>query len=220
MCTTITKPLTEADRARLLELLPKTAPWYRGNELKLVAYGCAALIVIPIFALMISDVGWRPRSIVLGGTVALIFGIKIFRLVLQPLTAFKRRGAVIQSLREKVHGAETAQVQRVVATEVVEILSPEGNFYLFSTGENECVWVQPEKPCETWPNRSFEMVKVQGLDREFGPFCDGDLLKPKKRIRFSTYFEHFDFGQLPEDGVIAQSAEAFLQAARTRAIRP
>jgi hypothetical protein len=54
----------------------------------------------------------------------------------------------------------------------------------------------------------------RGLDREFGPLCDGALLKPKKRVRFSTYFEHFEFDQLPDDGVIAQSAEAFLQAPR------
>jgi hypothetical protein len=33
------------------------------------------------------------------------------------------------------------------------------------------------------------------------------LLKAKKRVRFSTYFEHFDFDRLPEGGVIAQSVE-------------
>jgi hypothetical protein len=214
MCRTETKPLTEEDRARLLESLPKTPPWYRGNGLHLVAYGCAALIVLPIVALMISDVGWQPRSIVLGVVVAFIVGIAVYRLVLKPMAAFRRKDAVVQALREKVRTAETAQVQRVVASEVVEIESPEGNFYLFSTDENECVWVQPEQACQDWPNSSFEMVKMPGLDREFRPFCDGALLKPKKRVRFSTYFEHFDFDQLPEDGVIAQSAEAFLQAAR------
>lgn len=208
-------PLTDADRVRLLDWLPKSPPWYRGHELDLVAYGFASLILIPIFCVAIYDVGWQPRSLILGVGVVFFIGYWVSQQVLKPCRAFKRKDSAMRALRESLRTAECAQVQRVVASEVVEILAPEGNFYLFSTGESECVWVQPEKLCKDWPNSSFAMIKVPGIDREFGPFCDGARLAPKKRVRFDTYFEEFDFDLLPEDGVIAQSASAFLQAART-----
>ena len=114
--------------------------------------------------------------------------------------------------------ATTVRVQRVASARVVQITGDESTVCLFDVGENLTYWIDPYfmlpgRPPKEWPNSRFEVVRIPGWEEELGPFCDGERLRPLEvtESRDCCFQEVFE---VPKDGLIRQSLDAFLRTAR------
>ena len=211
MLTEFERPMTDAERARLLGRLAPRRP--AASNRALPGLGEAVLLVAS-FALV--GLIWNPTVGALSAVVyALLFILPGYvRSCRQAADGDPAAGRRHAAARESVLAATTASVQRVESDSVVEVVSDLVTVYLFDLGDGRTFWhgvmAGDEVDAARWPSRRFELVQVPGSPEVFGPFCEGERLPPRETL------ERLDLAALPESGVIDRPVDDFL---RDRAAR-
>jgi len=215
----IERPMTPDERRRLLDCMPLAPSPFRARPFKL---RIAAELVGVLLAVII--LVWRhivPASMGVPAAVgcyALLWLFQLNERVLQPLRRHRKANRKVWGFRKVLDEATTVRVQRVASARVVQITGDESTVCLFDVGENLTYWIDPYfmlpgRPPKEWPNSRFEVVRIPGWEEELGPFCDGERLRPLEvtESRDCCFQEVFE---VPKDGLIRQSLDAFLRTAR------
>lgn len=215
MYEVLNRRLTESEKRQLGSMVSRPLGPFQGLELKVVAHATAAVIFGVLSLIVLSDLHWRlsPGPIICLIAYLLYLVIQSRALLIRPSRLYRQSMAPYRRFQDVLANATSARVQRIRSTEVVQIDHDEGCFYLFSIGANAAFWTSVQAPSTAWPNSDFEIFTIPGLEDELGPVCHGEQLTPRRKIRFSDYFENFDFHKLPADGVINSSVDSFLETA-------
>jgi hypothetical protein len=198
MFTELERPLTDAEKKRLLASLPRTRSFVR-------EWGLAYLIHIVGMPVLWLFIAWWHSKLEASVFVGL-YGVAYF-LFLAVVSWSDLRSARFAAhrradLERQLSTAPVVSVQRVEAEKVVEILCDEVNLYLYDLEDGRFfvadAWdaSRGRRPRKGWPNSCFELIKVPGADEEFGPFCFGKKLVP---------IEYLDFREVDLDKLAGES---------------
>ena len=222
MFQTIERPMTEAERKRLLDCLSVTPSSLRTRQFKLeLVAELIAMVLAAVYAIRFKHI---PAA----------FAIPVIFVIFVILSFVQKRNRLGASLREwraanerarafhrAINEARTVKVRGVESDKVVQVDYNEGSIYLFSVGPGQTYWVDPTcmvpgRPPQSWPNRKFEIVEVPGWEEEIGPFCTGKKLRPSNVYEFCDLLEDYDLEQLPPNGLIQKPLDAFLKESAAR----
>jgi hypothetical protein len=212
--------LSAADKELLARFMPSPPGPFHGLEHKIIIRGFVLLIFGGLIGVLIRDLRWNfsvPRLLFIMAFFVFVW-MQINELILRPRRLHRQKKIPFNQFQKALSAATVATVQRIESKNVVQIDSDEGAFYLFSTGPNQTYWSDLDGPPDSWPNSKFDVFRIPGFERDLGPLCHGELIEPRRSVLFRDYFGHFDFEQLPKDGLIMDAPDAFL--ARSQAQSP
>jgi hypothetical protein len=162
------------------------------------------MLIFLVVAILIGSWFWNLFSALCAAAIAVLLEWKRVKASIQTWRDNRAMAEKLRAVRAQVLAAESVVVSRVESTNVVEVPHDMGTVYLFEVSGGRWFWIDPERPCEKWPNSSFEVVRVPSCEFEFGPFCFGKRLKPADTLEFME----FDFDQLPLNGVYEGSLDS------------
>jgi len=212
----IERAITDDERRRLLELMPLLPPpsiqWLRLLR-RLFEVACVVLLGAILIATHRVHAAIVIPCLIL--VLALYWKLEFKEIFIAPWERFRSASEPIARYRAAVSDAKAVRVHRVQASEVVQVLHDHGTICLFRVGDQQTYLIDPYmmtpgRPCEKWPNSSFEVFEVPQWEWEVGPLCHGERLAVRKTMVFSEVFGDSDF-DVPRDGVINQPLDAFLR---------
>lgn len=216
--------MTDAERDRLLDCMPRTPSPFRPFHkyqygLQVIGETFGVLVLVAVF------VGFGDLRLpygILGGVgfLAVWWLLNLKSRVLTPLGRWKAENQRVRAFHSAVETAQTVSVHCVESDAVVQVTYDEGTICLFDVGQSKTYWIDPHfmtpgRSPKDWPNRKFEVIEVPGWKEEVGPFCDGELLRPRETVEFRDLFEHYNF-EPPADGLIPKALDAFITDAKSR----